>query len=71
MGEVFTALANMKIIDIPLAEKLKKAVSFRNISIHQYSIINWEIVWTLINHHMTDYECFISEIITYCDKQNC
>ncbi|MCF6334287.1 MAG: DUF86 domain-containing protein, partial [Spirochaetales bacterium] len=49
MGEVFTELALGGFISETLALKLRKAVGFRNISVHEYQSIDWEIVFAIIH----------------------
>lgn len=58
MGQTFDILAQAGVLDTPLALRLKKAVGFRNIAIHNYDAINWHIVHTIVNHHMTDFLAF-------------
>ncbi len=47
-GESFDLLGRKSVIDIPLAENLKKMVHFRNTIIHEYSRMNIEIVKSVI-----------------------
>ena len=45
MASSFTALAENRIIDQILSERLSKAVGFRNIAVHEYNKIDWNIVY--------------------------
>lgn len=58
MAEVFSHLAKNKIIPEHLAENLKKSVGFRNIAVHQYQDIKWEIVMSIIEYNLTDFKQF-------------
>ena len=41
-----------------LAGNLKKAVGFRNIAVHSYESINWNIVHSIVKIHLTDFTEF-------------
>jgi uncharacterized protein YutE (UPF0331/DUF86 family) len=47
------------------AYRRKKAVGFRNIAIHQYEAINWEIVYAVCEHSILDFRQFALEISRY------
>ncbi|MFP4364127.1 MAG: type VII toxin-antitoxin system HepT family RNase toxin [Spirochaetia bacterium] len=65
MGEVFIALAEEKIISKSLGENLKKAVGFRNISVHAYQKIDWDIVYSIVTKHLKDFKDYIRSIVTF------
>jgi len=56
-------LAEKKIISEILAEKLAKAVGFRNIAVHSYQSINWDTVFQIITTELEDFKQFIKEIM--------
>lgn len=58
MGETFDRLAEGQIIDSSLADRLKKAVGFRNIAVHNYERINGEIVHAVCSRHLDDFRTF-------------
>ncbi len=62
LGEVFPAMAQAGYLSEELSEKLKKAVGFRNISVHEYQKIDWEIVFSLINKNLGDFKEFMREV---------
>ena len=41
-----------------LAARLKKAVGFRNIAMHNYEAIDWFIVHSIVTHHLKDFVDF-------------
>ena len=53
-ADSFDLLARGQIIDQELADKLKKMVGFRNISVHEYEKINYEIVISVIEKGLDD-----------------
>jgi uncharacterized protein YutE (UPF0331/DUF86 family) len=58
MAESFDQLASLNLISVELAARLKKAVGFRNIAIHAYQRINWEIVYSIITRRLDDFRAF-------------
>lgn len=58
MGKTFDSLHNLGMIDAALSTRLKKAVGFRNIGIHNYEAINWEIVFSIVTEHIDDFKDF-------------
>jgi uncharacterized protein YutE (UPF0331/DUF86 family) len=55
MGKTFDALAEAGVIESTLAAQLKKAVGFRNITVHNYESINWSIVHSIARNHLGDF----------------
>jgi uncharacterized protein YutE (UPF0331/DUF86 family) len=62
MAEGFARLAELQAIPSPLAESLQKAVAFRNILVHNYTDINWDIVTDIVTHRLTDFVQFAQAI---------
>jgi uncharacterized protein YutE (UPF0331/DUF86 family) len=58
MGQTFDLLAQGGVLDRDLASRLKKAVGFRNIAVHNYENINWEIVHSIVKFHLADFSEF-------------
>ena len=48
MAESFDRLSEKKIISNELGKNLKKAVGFRNLSVHAYDKIDWQLVWNIL-----------------------
>ncbi len=61
-GQSFDILANHQIIDTDIAKILKKMVGFRNVSVHEYQAVNKEIVKSIIEHHLDDFEVYYSQV---------
>ena len=62
MGEAFEILAKMKVIDGDLKIKLQNAVGFRNILVHDYTKVNWDIVWSIVTKNISDFKKFVKAI---------
>ena len=58
MGQTFDILAQSGLVTTELAHNLKKAVGFRNIAVHNYDAINWQIVHSIVKNHLTDFSTF-------------
>lgn len=65
MGEVFTILHELGAITSESCEQLKKAIGFRNIAVHNYEAINWEIVYAICQNSLQDFRRFAQEISRY------
>ena len=58
MGQTFDLLAQEGMLNNALASSLKKAVGFRNVAVHNYENINWDIVHSLVKYHLADFSEF-------------
>lgn len=63
MSEVFQLLGREGIITETLATNLRKAVGFRNISVHDYQSIDWKIVESIVTRYLKDFYRYI-EVLT-------
>ncbi|MDA0788606.1 MAG: DUF86 domain-containing protein [Proteobacteria bacterium] len=62
MGEVFDSLHRLGMISASTSETMKRAVGFRNIAVHNYQAINWEIVFAICTRNIQDFSQFVREI---------
>jgi uncharacterized protein YutE (UPF0331/DUF86 family) len=60
--DVFTLLESSNILSINISEKIKKMVGFRNIAVHDYQNISFDVVKSILDNHLIDFENFIQEI---------
>ena len=68
MGAAFDALMSAQIISAGLAVRLKKAVGFRNIAIHNYKEIDWAIVHSIAATRLADFSEFARVIALRLDQ---
>jgi uncharacterized protein YutE (UPF0331/DUF86 family) len=68
MGQTFDLLAQQGILNNKLASSLKKAVGFRNIAVHNYESINWNIVHSIVKYHLTDFSEFAKVVAMKLEK---
>ncbi len=62
MGETFVRLASSGVIDAGLAGRLQRAVGFRNIAVHDYETIDWDIVFALAGEPLGAFEQFAAAV---------
>ena len=58
MAAGFDSLHRLGVISAELALQMKKAVGFRNISVHAYQEIDWEIVYAIVATRLGDFAKF-------------
>jgi uncharacterized protein YutE (UPF0331/DUF86 family) len=63
MGESFEALAKLGVIDTALCTRLRGAVGFRNLAVHNYNNISWAVVFTIAKNHLDDFRAFARAMI--------
>ena len=68
MGETFDRLAGHGLLEPELALRMKKAVGFRNIAVHAYDAIDWQIVFAIATRHLEDFEAFARVITKQVDS---
>ena len=59
MAESFERLCDKKIIPPELGQNLKKAVGFRNLSVHAYDKIDWHLLWNILEEDLKDLVRFL------------
>ncbi len=68
MGDVFSALENIAAITSATCISMKKAVGFRNVAVHNYDVINWEIVYAICKNFLVDFRRFAKEVTEYSGR---
>ena len=68
MGEAFDRLAEAGTIDRELALRMKQAVGFRNIAVHAYEAIDWQIVFAIATRGQQDLHAFAQIIAGVVDE---
>lgn len=70
MAESFECLHAMGVISEHSAVRMKNAVGFRNISVHEYQKIDWHIVYRIITEHLDDFKDFARQVLTWADTHD-
>lgn len=68
MGQTFDVLMEAGVISAELAGRMKKAVGFRNLAVHNYEAINWAIVHAIARYRLTDFEEFAKAVVMAMHK---
>ncbi len=69
MSSAIVLLNEYGVIEKSLSDRLRKAVGFRNIAVHEYSKIDWDIVYSIISINLDDFKTFASAVLSYIDKE--
>lgn len=67
MADTFSVLADEGIVDPEVAEPLRRAVGFRNISVHEYEKIDWQLVHRIITERLDDFRRFVKAMSSAWD----
>lgn len=68
MGDVFTTLSTLDAITPQTCQSLRKAVGFRNVAVHNYDAINWEMVFAICTRSLADFRRFAKEITDHSQE---
>jgi uncharacterized protein YutE (UPF0331/DUF86 family) len=68
MGQTFDILAQAGLLNNGLASSLKKAAGFRNIAVHSYESINWNIAHSIVKYHLADFSEFAKVVAMRLEK---
>ena len=67
MAQTFEKLGNSGFITQTLADRLSRAVGFRNIAVHEYESLSWPIVFSIVQKGLTDFRLFASAVLDALD----
>jgi len=56
--EAFELLEKAGLLDSGLAQRMKKMVGFRNVAVHDYTDLNYEIIKVIITERLEDFSAF-------------
>jgi len=65
----FAELAKRGLIERPLAGRLQRAVAFRNVLVHEYTVIDWKIVMQVVRTGTRDLADFGKAVLKLLDEQ--
>jgi len=63
MAECFDALRALGWVDAETATRMRKAVGFRNIAVHEYEKVDWTIVHRIATRHLDDFRKFAAQVV--------
>ncbi len=62
MADAFLQLQRHGVISAAIAERMIKAVGFRNMAVHEYQALDWNIVYAVATRHLDDFVQYAREI---------
>jgi uncharacterized protein YutE (UPF0331/DUF86 family) len=65
MGQSFERLEELGCIDAALCLRMRRAVGFRNIAVHSYETIDWDIVHSLCTQRLSDFSEFAQAVVRW------
>ncbi|KMT64720.1 type VII toxin-antitoxin system HepT family RNase toxin [Catenovulum maritimum] len=69
MSKAFFALTNAGLLKQETAERMAKAVGFRNTAVHAYQELDWQIVYSIITLRLGDFKAFAKQIYDSMEEQ--
>lgn len=69
MGESFGRLREAGFIDEEICLRMQKSVGFRNIAVHTYQEIDWQVVYKIITEHLEDFSAFARQIVVGIEEE--
>lgn len=70
MAEGFDRLHEMGVLSATLAQRLQGAVGFRNVAVHAYRSIDWQIVHSITHERLDDFRRFAQAVLDVVEKQD-
>lgn len=65
MRDAFSILRKTGVIGQSTADRMGKAVGFRNTAVHAYQAIDWQIVKSIMTERLSDFSDFVREVDQY------
>ena len=62
LAGTFRMLETAGLLSPEISQKMQKAVGFRNISVHEYKDLDWDLVFDIISNHLSNFSRFVEEI---------
>lgn len=69
MGESFERLLDLGVLSEEVALRMKNAVGFRNIAVHEYQKVDWLIVYRITTVHLDDFKMFARQVLDWSDAR--
>ncbi len=67
-GEAFAQLARRGQITRPLAQRLQRAAGFRNVLVHEYTEVDWQIVLEVVRTGTRDLSAFGKAVVAILER---
>lgn len=67
-GEAFVHLARQGLIARGLAQRMQRAVGFRNVLVHEYTEVDWKIVMRVVGTGTRDLAAFGKAVVAILER---
>lgn len=64
--DAFSLLQTAGILPADLAQRMQRMVGFRNVAVHEYTLLNLEVIHSIITKQLDDFRTFSSTIVKAC-----
>lgn len=68
-AEAFAEIARLELIERDLAKRLQRAVGFRNVLVHEYIEVDWNIVMRVIRTDTRDLAAFGKAVLKMLERR--
>jgi uncharacterized protein YutE (UPF0331/DUF86 family) len=69
MAESFQILFELGVISKGTANRMQKSIGLRNIAVHEYTSLNWDVVYRVATTCLNDFRDYASEIVSWLEKR--
>lgn len=68
MADTFEGLHEIGAVDKEVMTDMKKAVGLRNVIVHEYDEVDWEVVNDVVKRHLPIFKKFSMQILNFTNK---
>ena len=69
-ADAFAELVQLELIERGLAQRLQRAVGFRNVLVHEYTEVDWKIVMRVIRTDTRDLSAFGKAVVKMLENRS-
>ena len=69
-GDFFVVLGEHKVVPVDLAKRMVRLIKFRNILVHEYTRLDADKTWTIVNKELSHIEAFCRAVTRLLDIQD-
>ncbi|SHI99923.1 type VII toxin-antitoxin system HepT family RNase toxin [Halodesulfovibrio aestuarii] len=67
MAEAFLLLHREGVLSKDVAKSMSRSVGLRNVAVHEYTNLDWDVVHAVALHHLDDFIHFGEEVVSWLD----
>lgn len=70
MAEAFLLLQREGVLSKDVAKNMSRSVGLRNVAVHEYTNLDWDVVHAVALHHLDDFVHFGEEIVSWLNAHD-